>query len=355
MPPKRARRNQTTQRTPLPQFIQPQLATLVNSVPPGNEWLHEIKFDGYRILCRVENGEARFLTREAQDWTHRFSGLVKLAEALPPHQLFLDGEIVVLDRNGVNDFQLLQNSLKQNSSANLVYYIFDLLHLNGRDLTSKPLLARKEELKKILPLHGRSTTGPALCCSEHWIGRGEELFHNACTMGLEGIVSKRKNEPYRSGRGKDWLKIKCVKSQEFVIGGFTDPAGSRANLGALLLGIYDNGNFRYAGRVGTGFNNKTLRDLRGRLDRIASSSPFFVNPPRGADARGVHWVKPDLVCEIAFTGWTIDGMLRHPSFKGLREDKPAGQVKREIAAATPNSRDNHVSKRTLKGKSHNRW
>jgi bifunctional non-homologous end joining protein LigD len=355
MPPKRARQNRFTQRMALPQFIQPQLATLVNSVPPGNEWLHEIKFDGYRILCRVENGEARFLTREAQDWTHRFSGLVKLAEALPPHQLFLDGEIVVLDRNGVNDFQLLQNSLKQNSSANLVYYIFDLLHLNGRDLTSKPLLARKEELKKILPLHGRSTTGPALCCSEHWIGRGEELFHNACTMGLEGIVSKRKNEPYRSGRGKDWLKIKCVKSQEFVIGGFTDPAGSRANLGALLLGIYDNGNFRYAGRVGTGFNNKTLRDLRGRLDRIASSSPFFVNPPRGADARGVHWVKPDLVCEIAFTGWTIDGMLRHPSFKGLREDKPAGQVKREIAAATPNSRDNHVSKRTLKGKSHNRW
>jgi len=343
MPSKR--QNQTTQRTPLPKFIQPQLATLVNSVPPGDEWLHEIKFDGYRILCRVENGEARFLTREAQDWTHRFKGLVKVAEELSAHQLFLDGEIVALDANGVNDFQLLQNSLKQNNSANLVYYIFDLLHLDGRDLTSKPLLARKEELRNILPPLRRSTTGPALCSSEYWIGRGEELFHKACTMGLEGIVSKRKDEPYRTGRGKDWLKIKCVKSQEFVIGGFTDPAGSRANLGALLLGVYDNGKFHYAGRVGTGFNSKTLRDLRGRLDRIESNSQSFVNPPRGADARGVHWVKPDLVCEIAFSGWTSDGLLRHPSFKGLREDKPAGQVKREIAAATPNSRADHVSSR----------
>jgi bifunctional non-homologous end joining protein LigD len=346
MPSKRTRQNRTTQRTRLPEFIQPQLATLVNSVPPGNEWLHEIKFDGYRILCRVENGEARFLTRESQDWTHRFTGLVKIAEKLSPHQLFLDGEIVALDANGVNDFQLLQNSLKQNSSANLVYYIFDLLHLDGRDLTSKPLLARKEELKNILPRQSRSTKGPALCSSEHWIGRGEELLHKACTMGLEGILSKRKNEPYRSGRGKDWLKIKCVKSQEFVIGGFTDPAGSRANLGALLLGVYDDGKFRYAGRVGTGFNNKTLRDLHARLDRIQSNSPFFVDPPRGADARGVHWVKPELVCEIAFTGWTSDGLLRHPSFKGLREDKPAGQVKREIAAATPKSRADHIRNRT---------
>ena len=342
---KRVRRDQAPEQTLLPEFIQPQLATLVNSVPSGNEWLHEIKFDGYRILCRLADGEARFLTREAQDWTHRFSGLAKIAEELSSRQLFLDGEIVALDANGVNDFQLLQNSLKHNSSANLVYYIFDLLHLDGRDLTSKPLLARKEELKKILPLHGRSTTGPALCYSEHWIGRGEELFHRACAMGLEGIVAKRKNEPYRSGRGKDWLKIKCVKSQEFVIGGFTDPAGARANLGALLLGVYDNENFRYAGRVGTGFNNKTLRDLRARLDRIETSSPSFVNSPRGADAKGVHWVKPDLVCEIAFTGWTSDGLLRHPSFKGLREDKPAGQVKREMAAAMPNSRADQTHNR----------
>jgi bifunctional non-homologous end joining protein LigD len=334
MPSNRARQNQSAQGTPLPEFIQPQLATLVNSVPSGDEWLHEIKFDGYRIFCRVENGAARFLTREAQDWTDRFSGLVKIAEELSPHRLFLDGEIVALDANGVNDFQLLQNSLKQNRSANLVYYTFDLLHLDGRDLTSMPLLTRKKELKNILPLHGRSTTGPAFRYSEHWIGRGEELFHKACTMGLEGIVSKRKNELYRSGRGKEWLKIKCVKSQEFVIGGFTDPAGSRANLGALLLGVYDNGKFRYAGRVGTGFNNKTLSDLHARLNRIESNSPSFVNPPRGA-TKGVHWVKPHLVCEIAFTGWTSDGLLRHPSFKGLREDKPAGQVKREIAAVTP--------------------
>jgi bifunctional non-homologous end joining protein LigD len=168
------------------------------------------------------------------------------------------------------------------------------------------------------------------------------------------LCQREKTKSYRSGRGKDWLKIKCIKSQEFVIGGFTDPASSRADLDALLLGVYDNGHFRYAGRVGTGFNNKTLRDLRARLDRLESNSPPFLNPRRGADARGVHWVKPLLVCEIGFTSWTSDGLLRHPSFKGLREDKPAGQVKREIPAAAPKSGADHVLIEHRKGKSHNR-
>jgi bifunctional non-homologous end joining protein LigD len=327
----------TIKRAPLPEFIPPQLATLVNSIPQGDEWLHEIKFDGYRILCRINSGRAVFLTREAQDWTARFKALATIAQELRPHRLLLDGEVVALDANGINDFQLLQNCLKQNVSSNLVYYVFDLLHLDGRNLTSAPLLARKEELKKIIATQGESKSAGALRYSEHWVGQGEALFKKACGMGLEGIVSKRKDQPYRSGRGKDWLKIKCVKGQEFVIGGFTDPAGARTHLGALLLGVYDDGNLRYAGRVGTGFNSKTLADLRARLDRLERKSPPFTNPPTGADARGVHWVEPELVCEVAFTGWTSDGLLRHPSFKGLREDKPAKKIKRETAAAIPTS------------------
>ena len=318
--------------SPLPEFIQPQLATLVSSVPRGDEWLHEIKFDGYRILCRLDTGKARFLTREAQDWSHRFGALSHIAEQLRSHRLLLDGEVVALDAQGVNDFQLLQNSLREGVSGNLVYYVFDLLHLDGKNLISTPLVERKEQLEKVIPPGADS-----LRYSEHWIGKGDELLRKACSMGLEGIISKRKDEPYRSGRGKDWLKIKCVKSQEFVIGGFTDPAGSRVYLGALLLGVYDDGKLLYAGRVGTGFNNKSLRDVRARLDKIESKSPAFINPPRGADARGVHWVNPELVCEIDFTSWTSDGLLRHPSFKGLRDDKPARQVKRETATVAPNS------------------
>ena len=322
----------------LPDFIRPQLATLVNAIPKGDEWLHEIKFDGYRILCRIDNGQVSFLTREAQDWTNRFQTLANPARKLEVHYAFLDGEVVALDANGVTNFQLLQNSLKQDTSSNLVYYVFDLLHLDGRDLTTTPLIERKELLKGLLPRNRDSKSAASLRYSDHWTGKGEALFDKACAMGLEGIIAKKKNESYRSGRSKDWLKIKCVKSQEFVIGGFTDPAGSRANLGALLLGVYDDGgDLRYAGRVGTGFNAATLADLRARLDKIERKSTPFSNPPRGADARGVHWVKPDLVGEVVFTGWTSDNLLRHPSFKGLREDKPAGKVKREMAAPVPKS------------------
>jgi len=322
----------------LPDFIRPQLATLVNAIPKGDQWLHEIKFDGYRILCRIDNGQVSFLTREAQDWTNRFQTLANPARKLEVHDAFLDGEVVALDANGVTNFQLLQNSLKHDSSSNLVYYVFDLLHLDGRDLTTTPLIERKDLLKGLLPRNRDPKSAASLRYSDHWIGKGEALFDKACAMSLEGIIAKKKNEPYRSGRSKDWLKIKCVKSQEFVIGGFTDPAGSRANLGALLLGVYDDGgDLRYAGRVGTGFNAASLADLRARLDKIERESTPFSNPPRGADARGVHWVKPDLVGEVVFTGWTSDNLLRHPSFKGLREDKPAGKVKREMAAPVPKS------------------
>jgi bifunctional non-homologous end joining protein LigD len=318
----------------LPKFIQPQLATLVDSVPRGDEWLYEIKFDGYRILCRIDNGRVSLLTREAQDWTHRFKNVAGAAQRLRVKQALLDGEVVALEEDGTSNFQLLQNSLNQKASANLVYFVFDLLHFDGQDLTSSPLLARKERLEKILTPESKGKASAAVRYSEHWIGQGDDLLKKACEMGIEGIIAKKANQRYRPGRSRDWLKIKCLKGQEFVIGGFSDPAGSRAGLGALLLGVYDDKEqLHYAGRVGTGFNATTLRELRERLDKLGQNSPPFAKPPVGREAKGVHWVKPELVGEVAFTGWTRDGVLRHPSFKGLREDKSPHQIRREEAAA----------------------
>ena len=322
----------------LPAFVQPQLATLVDSVPQGDEWLHEIKFDGYRILCRIDNKHARFLTREAQDWTGRFGALVEAAQGLPLRQAFLDGEVVALEENGKTNFQLLQNSIKQNNTATLVYFVFDLLYLDGSDLTRSPLRERKKILEQILKPKRAKKAPNSLRYSEHWIGQGDELYQESCRKGLEGIISKKADQPYRSGRGRDWLKIKCSKNQEFVIGGFTEPAGSRSGLGALLVGVHDEkGNLLYAGRVGTGFTQQSLKELRSRLNSLERDSAPFINPPKGAEARGVHWVEPRLVGAVAFTEWTTDNLLRHPSFQGLREDKPAKQVTRENVNRQKNS------------------
>jgi len=322
----------------LPAFVQPQLATLVDSVPQGDEWLHEIKFDGYRILCRIDNKRAKFLTREAQDWTGRFGALVEAAQGLPLRQAFLDGEVVALEENGTTNFQLLQNSIKQNNTATLVYFVFDLLYLDGSDLTRSPLRERKKILEQILKPKRAKKAPNSLRYSEHWIGQGDELYQESCRKGLEGIISKKADQPYRSGRGRDWLKIKCSKNQEFVIGGFTEPAGSRSGLGALLVGVHDEkGNLLYAGRVGTGFTQQSLKELRSRLNSLERDSAPFINPPKGAEARGVHWVEPRLVGAVAFTEWTTDNLLRHPSFQGLREDKPAKQVTRENVSRQKNS------------------
>jgi bifunctional non-homologous end joining protein LigD len=325
-------------KTALPKFIAPQLATLVSAVPQGQKWLHELKLDGYRILCRIDNGRVSLLTRNAQDWTGRFGSLAEAAKKLDARQAFLDGEVVAVDNNGGYSFQMLQNSLKRGDSANLVYYAFDLLCLDGRDLRAAPLLERKESLQRLLSSNPKSRRAAPLRYSDHWIGEGATLFDKACETGLEGIISKRVDAPYRSGRGQDWLKVKCSKSQEFVIGGFTDPAGARVGFGALLLGVYDDGGaLRYAGRVGTGFDDRMLRDLGARLAKLERKSPPFINPPKGADAKGAHWVEPTLVGEVVFTEWTSDRLLRHPSFKGLREDKPATQIEQEVAAALPDS------------------
>jgi bifunctional non-homologous end joining protein LigD len=319
----------------LPDFIAPQLATLVDRVPQGKDWLHEIKFDGYRILCRISNGRISLVTRNRQDWTERLTFLARAARELPVDNALVDGEVVALNENGTTNFQLLQNSLSTHATENLAFYVFDLLHLNGNDLMQLPLLTRKEILIEILKSKSSSS---AIRYSEHWLGEGDRLYDEACRSGLEGVISKRADQPYKPGRGRDWVKTKCVQNQEFVIGGFTDPAGSRAGLGALLVGVHDErGRLVYAGKVGTGFSRQSLIDLRSRLDSLASKAPPFINPPRGAEARGVHWVKPELIAAISFTEWTGDSMLRHPSFQGLREDKPPVAITRERASGANTS------------------
>jgi len=348
-----------TKKAALPKFVPPQLATLVDAVPAGDDWLHEIKFDGYRVLCRIHNRRATFLTREGHDWTKRFGFLTEAALSLPLRDGLLDGEVVALRADGSTDFQLLQNSLHEHTDADLVYFVFDLLRLDGRNLQMEPLLTRKEVLEGLLRKNPKNKHRDLIRYSEHTIGTGAgtRLFQQACERSLEGIISKRSDQPYRSGRSRDWLKIKCVHSQEFVITGFTDPAGSRTGFGALLLGVYDDGKtLRHAGRVGTGFTERTLKELYPRLKKLASKQSPLSQPLERRFARGVHWIKPELVGEVAFTGWTEDGLLRHPAFQGLREDKPARRIRRETTqpvetAATPAAKSEGNSRRKSKAMS----
>jgi len=308
----------------MPQEVEPELATLVSAPPAGDEWLHELKLDGYRILCAVEDGEAQVYTRNAKDWTARFAPIAKAAAALPVSSALLDGEVVVLKPDGTSSFQALQNALTESRERDLLYYVFDLLYLDGQDLRPLPLTARKEALAALV-----GKNNPVIRLSDHVQGQGEGFYAQACRHGLEGIVSKRADAPYHSGRGKDWLKVKCLKRQEFIIAGYTDPEGARSGFGALLLAVHEGDDLIFTGRVGTGFDTTTLGTLRERMEKLERKTPPVKNPPRGAQARGVHWVKPELVAEIAFTEWTDDGSLRHPTFQGLREDKPAAEVVRE--------------------------
>lgn len=314
-------------RAAMPAKIEMQLATLAKQPPTGDQWLHEIKFDGYRIVCRLDGGRARLLTRGDQDWTGRMPTIAQAAETLPVDQAILDGEIVALLPSGVSSFQALQNAFRGERSEPLVYYAFDLLYLDGHDLRGVPLEERKARLAELL---GHNTSRGAVRYAEHVEGEGDRFFAESCRLGLEGIISKRRDRGYVAGRGFDWLKTKCVRRDEFVIGGFTEPAGARHGLGALLVGHYARPNqFVYAGRVGTGFSDRLLGDLRKRLDRLEQPrSPFADFPPRSTP-RGTHWVRPQLVGQIEFSNWTDDGRLRHPSFQGLREDKPADEITRD--------------------------
>jgi bifunctional non-homologous end joining protein LigD len=318
---------------PRPKAPEPELATLVSDAPSGDDWAHELKFDGYRLLVTVHSGEVTLETRNGNDWTKRLPALAATLARLDVDAAVLDGELVALDERGIANFQRLQNSLSEGENGGHVYYAFDLLHLNGKDLRSAPLTERKRALAELLQSAPKDLA-PTLRLSEHVVGQGPEFFQKACELGVEGIISKRVSAPYRSGRGRDWLKIKCNKRQEFVIVGYTDPGGSRSHLGALLLAVKGEQGFVYAGRVGTGFTEASLAELEQALAPLVVREPSVVNAPRGAAVRGVHWVKPKLVGEVQFTGFTSDGLLRHPTFQGLRVDKRPDDVHAEIPADT---------------------
>jgi len=309
-----------------PESIGAELALLVDEAPAGEGWLHEIKFDGYRMLCRVADAKCRIYSRNGKEWTEPFATIADAVARLPVESAWIDGEIVVLDARGHTSFQSLQNFLSEDARAKPLYFAFDLPYLNGYDLRRAPLAERKALLRKVV---GES---PLVRFSDHVQGDGPSFFAEACKLGLEGIVSKRADSPYEATRGRAWQKVKCALRQEFVIGGYTDPQGSRAGFGALLLGVYDGDALRYCGKVGTGFDDAMLKRLSSQLAALAVDKPPFVNPPTGAEARRAHWVKPQLVGEVSFTEWTRDGTLRHPSFQGLREDKRPRDVVREKPA-----------------------
>ncbi len=312
----------------LPAFVEPELATLTKTAPEGASWIHEIKYDGYRMLSRIAEGSARMISRNKKDWTANFPSIARAATRLPVKTAWIDGEVVALDAQGRSSFQALQNALSASPSADLVYLVFDLLYLDGFDLTRVRLTERKELLHSLV-----SSAGGAIRYSDHFSVPGNDFLANACKLGLEGMVSKRGDLAHHAGRSAAWMKVKCQRRQEMVIGGFTDPGGSRRGFGALLLGVYDDGKLRYSGRVGTGFDDALLAKLRGTLDKLEQPKSPFQNPPRGADARGVHWVRPTLVADVEFTEWTSDGTLRHPAFVGLRADKRASDVAREVEHA----------------------
>ncbi|MBV8882215.1 MAG: non-homologous end-joining DNA ligase [Planctomycetaceae bacterium] len=320
---------------PFPAALEPELATLVREAPVGPEWVHEIKFDGYRFVAFLRGGRARLTSRNGVEWTERLPRFCeRMGRGIRAKTAVLDGELVALDGRGISDFAALKDALGRDDDAALVYYAFDLVYLDGRDLRDLPLLERKEALKALV----EKAALPSLRYSDHVEGLGELFFKRSCEFALEGSISKRKDAPYRSGRGFDWVKVKCQKRQEFAIGGFTEPRSSRQGFGALLLGVYEGGRLVYSGKVGTGFNDKLLRDLRARLDTLERpESPFADVIPR-AERLGAHWVQPRLVAEVTFTQWTKDHRLRHPSFVGLREDKPAEEIVHEVAVPPPKPR-----------------
>jgi bifunctional non-homologous end joining protein LigD len=306
-----------------------QLALLVDAAPEEAGWVHEVKYDGYRIGCAVAGGQATLRSRRGKEWTAQFPEIAAAAARLPVRTALLDGEVAAVLPDGRTSFQALQNALGAGRRT-LLYFVFDLLHLDGEDLASCPLLERKAALARLL-----GDGAGAIRYAPHVEGSGAAVFREACRLGLEGIVSKRGDRAYRPGRGGGWVKTKCILRQELVVGGFTDPEGAaRDAIGALLVGVNEGGALRFAGKVGTGFTNAQARALRARLARLETSECPFVPRPAGWLGKNAHWVFPELVAEVAFAEWTADGKARHPSFQGLREDKRPQDVVRERPTPT---------------------
>ncbi|MEO8626564.1 MAG: DNA ligase D [Betaproteobacteria bacterium] len=322
----------------LPKMIEPQLATLVSHAPTDAGWVYEIKYDGYRMLTRLAHGKARVFTRNGHDWTDRVPALAQAMQTLPVSEAWLDGEIAVLDAEGKSSFHALQKELSEDAKgAPICYYLFDLLYLDGRDVRALPLIQRKALLAKLL---SDAPASALVRFSEHIDAPGKAFHEQACLHGLEGAIGKRSEARYIAGRSRTWIKLKCRNRQEFVIAGYTDPAGARKGIGALLLGVHDaQGELRFAGKVGTGFDETLLRDLGERLGAMAQNRSPFDDPPSRQAVRGAHWVRPELVAEVSFTGWTGDNIARQASFEGLREDKPAEGVVHESAESPARSAD----------------
>jgi bifunctional non-homologous end joining protein LigD len=321
--------------TPLPSFVEPCLATLSDKAPDSANWLHEIKFDGYRLQAHIDHGKVRLLTRKGLDWTGKFGTTAVALSKLPVETALIDGELVVEGPDGVSSFSLLQEALKAGADDTMTFYVFDLLYLDGSDLRSTPLEDRKDALAKLLKRVPKN--GPVRL-SESIEAKGSELHANACRLGLEGIISKLRDAPYRSGRRNDWLKTKCGNRQELVIGGYSPSTADTHAVGALSLGYYDKSELKYAGRCGTGYTRAIARDLYRKLKAIErTTSPFKKLPP---DERGKNrpiWVEPKLVAEVNFHGWTHGDLprVRQASFQGLREDKKPTEVVREEAKTLP--------------------
>jgi bifunctional non-homologous end joining protein LigD len=310
---------------PLPGFAEPMLATLAKSPPAGDRWLHEIKFDGYRLEARIEDGRVTLWTRSGLDWTEKFGdGVIQALRNLPLRKALIDGELAVENKSGASQFSLLQADLSEGRKDRFVYYAFDCLYLDGFDLREAPLIRRKALLDELI----RTGRGP-LRYSSHFEEAGRLVLERACALGLEGIVSKLRASAYRSGRSRSWVKCKCSARQEFVIAGYVPSSTGRKAIGALVLGVYDGPALRYVGRVGTGFSASVAEALFARLEQKRIASSPFAARLSSAEARDVRFVRPELTAEVDFRAWTADGLLRQASFQGLREDKPAREIVRE--------------------------